>query len=243
LSHLLKISVKRLWKQSAGVNDSPHLNNGPSGISPCIYVIAGTNGAGKSSILGQALSRRGVSAFNPDDAAKKFLTADPSISVEQANSRAWSEGVRLLKSAIENRLDFAFETTLGGRTIAELLESATSTGIDLRIWYVALASVQLHINRVEARVRRGGHDIPHAAIHYRYDQSRLNLIRLLPVLRELWLYDNSFEADPYTGVAPQPRLIVHFKEKRIVTACALPETPDWAKPIVVECFRISPQRS
>jgi predicted ABC-type ATPase len=206
---------------------------------PCIYVIAGPNGAGKSSIVGQALGLRGIRAFNPDEAAKQVRIASPSLSIEETNSIAWHEGVRLVRRAIDERLDFAFETTLGGHTITELLGFATSSGIELRIWFVALASVELHIERVRARVQRGGHDIPVAAIRARYDQSRTNLVRLLPVLRELWLYDNSVDADFDSGFPPKPRLILHFKDKQVVTTCPLRETPDWAKPIVAECFRIS----
>jgi hypothetical protein len=81
---------------------------------PCIYVIAGPNGAGKSSIVGQALGLRGIRAFNPDEAAKQVRIASSSLSIEQTNSIAWHEGVRLLRRAIDERLDFAFETTLGG---------------------------------------------------------------------------------------------------------------------------------
>jgi predicted ABC-type ATPase len=207
----------------------------------CIYVIAGPNGAGKSSIIGDVISRRGVRTFNPDAAAKQVRSADPSLSTEESNSVAWHEGVRLLRQAIDDRLDFAFETTLGGHTITGLLESAAAAGIDLRIWYVALDSAELHIQRVKSRVERGGHDIPVDAIRARYDQSRLNLIRLLPVLRELWLYDNSVDSDPIAGLDPKPRLIVQVASRKVVATCELSETPDWAKPILAECFRISRQ--
>jgi predicted ABC-type ATPase len=211
--------------------------------APCIYVIAGPNGAGKSSIIGDVISRQGVRTFNPDAAAKQVRAANPSLSTEESNSVAWHEGVRLLRQAIDDRLTFAFETTLGGQTITELLESAAATRIDLRIWYVALTSAELHIQRVKSRVERGGHDIPVDAIRSRYDQSRSNLIQLLPVLRELWLYDNSLEADPEAGVPPKPRLIIHIAKTQIVATCPLRETPGWAKPIVAECFRISRPRS
>jgi predicted ABC-type ATPase len=69
----------------------------------------------------------------------------------------------------------------------------------VRVWYVGLSSPELHIARVRARVAKGGHDIPEPRIRERYDASRLNLIRLLPRLSELWVYDNSVEADPDAG--------------------------------------------
>src|SRR5579863_1553893 len=185
----------------------------------CIYVLAGTNGAGKSSVAGAMLLQRGVEYFNPDKAALQIRSANPGITNQEANSAAWRQGKRLLERAIAERLNFAFETTLGGRTMAGLLESAQSVGIEVRIWYVGLRSPELHIARVRSRVARGGRDIPDTTIRERYDRSRLNLIQLMPKLTELRVYDNSQEADPHAGVAPQPKLLLHLARARIVRSC------------------------
>jgi predicted ABC-type ATPase len=205
--------------------------------APRIYVVAGTNGAGKSSIAGAMLLRQRVEYFNPDEAARRILAANPGISQTQANGAAWHEGKRLLERAIAERLDFAFETTLGGRTITALLERAASRGFEVRIWYVGLDGPELHIARVRARVAKGGHDIPEPRIRERYDASRLNLIRLLPGLSELWVYDNSKEADPDAGVAPEPRLVLHVRHGAIVGPRDLSRTPEWAKAIVAAAMK------
>ena len=63
-----------------------------------------------------------------------------------------------------------------------LLEQAIEKGMAVRVWYVGLENVELHSARVRARVAAGGHDIPEAKIRARSDQSRLNLIPLLPEL-------------------------------------------------------------
>jgi predicted ABC-type ATPase len=205
--------------------------------APRIYVLAGTNGAGKSSIAGAMLLRQRVEYFNPDEAARRILAANPGISQTQANGAAWHEGKRLLERAIAERLDFAFETTLGGRTITALLERAASRGFEVRIWYVGLNGPELHIARVRARVAKGGHDIPEPRIRERYDASRLNLIRLLPSLSELWVYDNSKDADPDAGVAPEPRLVLHVRHGAVVGPRDLALTPEWAKAIVAAVMK------
>jgi predicted ABC-type ATPase len=202
-----------------------------------VYVLAGTNGAGKSSIAGAMLLRQRVEYFNPDEAARRILAANPGISQTRANGAAWHEGKRLLERAIAERLDFVFETTLGGRTITGLLERAASLGIEVRMWYVGLSSPEHHIARVRARVAKGGHDIPESRIRERYDASRLNLIRLLPSLSELWVYDNSEEADPDAGMAPEPKLVVHIRRGAIVGPRDLSRTPDWAKAIVAAAMK------
>lgn len=209
----------------------------PEGRAPRIYVLAGTNGAGKSSIAGAMLLRRRVEYFNPDEAARRILAGNPGISQTQANGAAWHEGRRLLERAIAERLDFAFETTLGGRTITGLLERAAAQGIEVRVWYVGLSSPALHIARVRARVAKGGHDIPEPRIRERYDASRLNLIRLLPRLIELWVYDNSREADPHAGVAPEPRLVLHLRRGAMIGPRDLSATPEWAKAIVAAAIK------
>jgi predicted ABC-type ATPase len=203
-----------------------------------IYVLAGTNGAGKSSIGGAMILREGATYFNPDEAARKILAANKGITQEVANSAAWDQGRRLLERAISERLDFAFETTLGGRTITRLLEVALSQGTELRVWYVGLNSLELHIERVKARVAGGGHDIPEGKIRERYDQSRRNLIKLLPKLTELWVYDNSEKADPATGAAPEPKLILHMEDRKIVATGDLAAAPEWAKAILVEAIKL-----
>jgi predicted ABC-type ATPase len=195
-------------------------------------VLAGTNGAGKSSIAGAMFRQAGVDYFNPDEAARRILAANPRISQVEANSAAWHAGRRLLERAIAERCHFVFETTLGGNTIPAVLEKASVSGIEVRIWYVGLSSPELHIARVRSRVARGGHDIPEATIRDRYDRGRLNLIRLLPRLTELRVYDNSDDADPHTGAAPEPKLLLHLVRGDIASSCDLRLTPEWAKPIL-----------
>jgi len=182
------------------------------------------------------LIEEGVEYFNPDEAAELIRVANPGITLEASQSAAWDEGRRLLERAINERLDYAFETTLGGRTIPALLEKAMEAGIEVRIWYVGLTNVELHIARVQARVKRGGHDIPEQRIRQRYPRSLLNLIQLMPNLTELRVYDNSLEADPHTGIAPEPRLIVHLNREKLLSVCELASTPAWAKPIVLKAL-------
>jgi predicted ABC-type ATPase len=183
--------------------------------------------------------RAGADYFNPDEATARILAANPGMTTAEANSAAWHEGKRLLEHAIAERLDFAFETTLGGHTITALLEQALAAGIDVRIWFVGLSSPELHMARVRARVARGGHDIPDAKIRERYDRSRINLIALMPRLTELRVFDNSVEADPHAGHAPRPTLILHLAKGHIVQMVDLAETPRWAKALVAAAVKIS----
>ena len=209
-------------------------------------MLAGCNGAGKSSVGGTALQQAGADYFNPDDAARRIAAANrnrsPPLRQDAVNAAAWSEGRRLLARTIDERLDFAFETTLGGNTIADMLERAATAGITVNVWFVGLATVELHLERVRRRVARGGHDIPAAKVRERYQRGRENLIRLLPHLAAVRLFDNSANADPDRGVAPTPRLLLDCRRGRIVApthlAALMAGTLEWAKPIVAAALKL-----
>jgi predicted ABC-type ATPase len=197
-----------------------------------IFVLAGVNGAGKSSIGGAMFREAGASYYNPDEAARLLRKANARLTQSEANSVAWQQGRRLLERAIAERLDYAFETTLGASTIPKLLAAAADAGSEVRVWYAGLDSVERHIERVRARVRKGGHDIPEADIRRRFDNSRLNLIHLMPKLAALRVYDNCEESDPARGLAPRPALVLHMERRKIVGPRNLAHTPEWAKPLV-----------
>lgn len=207
--------------------------------SPILYVLAGVNGSGKSSVGGAIIRKNSANYFNPDEAATKILKANPGLSSTEANAIAWQEGKRLLERAIVEHLDYSFETTLGGQTITELLEKAISAGLFVWVWYVGLDSIEHCIDRVRSRVAAGGHNIPVEKIRARYIQSPLNLIRLLPKLSRLLLYDNSAEGNPRQGKLPHPKLILELKAGRILKTCDLATAPEWAKPILAAALKLS----
>jgi len=202
-----------------------------------IWVLAGTNGAGKSSLAGAMIRESGGEYWNPDEAARELRARNPKLEQAEANALAWRLGVAQLDRALREGRDYFFETTLGGETIADRLEQAMEAGHDVRIWYAGLATPEAHLARVAARVRAGGHDIPEADVRRRFDRSRLNLIALLPQLTELKVYDNSTEADPARGRAPAPTLVLHMREGEIVGPRDLRKTPAWAKPIVAAALK------
>jgi predicted ABC-type ATPase len=204
-----------------------------------VYVLAGPNGAGKSSVIGAGLTEQGLAFFNPDDAAKRILAALPQLTKEQANSFGWQEGQRLLEEAVERGERFAFETTLGGRTVTSRLGSCLDGGGEVHMWFVCLDSAELCLERIRARVDAGGHDIPEADVRRRFDSARENLIRLLPQLTDLRLYDNSAHGNPDKGEEPAPRLILRIAKGTLVELCRPEEVPGWAKPIVMTAAALS----
>lgn len=195
-------------------------------------MLAGVNGAGKSSVGGELLRRMGKSWFNPDDYARDLLAAS-GCSPTEANAEAWQEGMRRLEIALAGKHSHAFETTLGGNSIPAKLREAAATH-EVLMWFCGLDSPEHHIARVRQRVARGGHAIPEAKIRERYIASIANLIALLPLLARLQVYDNSIDAILGQPM-PNPRLLLQLEAGRITwprDVQALRDIPDWAKPIM-----------
>jgi predicted ABC-type ATPase len=209
---------------------------------PVILVLAGVNGTGKSSIGGYLLTQGGDGWFNPDAFARELRRAT-GCSQEAANAAAWAEGVRRLDEAIAHGTNHAFETTLGGTTIAKKLRDAARTH-DVVVWFCGLSSPEQHVRRVAERVTHGGHDIPEAKIRERYPRALQNLIALMPHLSRLAVYDNSTDVGAGEAV-PDPMLVLRMDHGNVVypmpdDAAALAQTPEWAKPLVETAFRRRP---
>lgn len=200
---------------------------------PVLLVLAGVNGAGKSSIGGNVMLRRlGLTWFNPDTYTR-LLMEQVGLSLDQANPMAWQHGLDLLDQAVAAGHSHAFETTLGGATMAQRIAAASHTH-DVLMWFCGLSSVEQHIARVAQRVASGGHAIPEPRIRERWVQAPLHLIELMPHLHELRVFDNSAEAQAGQAVE-DPRLILHLQRGVVqfpVALADLQRTPAWAKPIV-----------
>ncbi len=203
-----------------------------------IIVLAGVNGAGKSSVGGEFLREAASSYYNPDEAARQIRAIHPRITLPDANGQAWQMGRALLERSITEKFAFAFETTLGGNTIPAVLRRAAEAGRPVEMWFVGLATVDLHLQRVAERVRKGGHPIPEAAIRQRWTRSRENLIALMPHLHHLRLFDNSTEADPTAGKSPEPVLLLELRQGRITAPADLTRTPDWAKSLIAAAVKL-----
>jgi predicted ABC-type ATPase len=203
---------------------------------PVLYVLAGVNGAGKSSIGGRLLTQAGLAWFNPDSFARALTEYGDGQT--EANAAALKEGIRRLDVAIARGRSYAFETTLGGQTILHKLIQATRTH-DIMVWFCGLRDAEQHLARVRLRVTQGGHDIPEEHIRQRCHTSLQNLIALMPHLAQLRVYDNS--ADVALGQAiPEPTLLLSLNAGRRTHPSTLAEaryTPDWAKPLVEAAFR------
>lgn len=198
-----------------------------------ITVIAGVNGAGKSSIVGSYLRRQGGEFFNPDEVTRHLLENNPSLSLSEANGHAWQLGYEQLKRAVDENKDYTFETTLGGNSICQALHQAIDNGVDVRIFFVGLVSPELHLQRVAERVLRGGHNIPEEKIRERWRNSIRNMLGLIPRCQAVRVFDNTKPADKN---GPKPICLFSISNGTLEEG-PIHNMPEWAKSLAAVALK------
>lgn len=169
---------------------------------PNVIVIAGPNGAGKST-LAPALLRDtfGILEFVNADTIAEGLSA---FAPEDASFDAGRVMLGRLHELASDGKDFAFETTLASRFYATWLRELQGYGYRVNLVFLWLNDVALAVERVRARVRAGGHDIPETTIRRRHERGLRNLFELyLPVADSWRIFDAS---------AKMPKEIARYSE-------------------------------
>lgn len=163
-----------------------------------LYVIAGCNGAGKTtasySILPEILD---CDEFvNADEIAKGLSPFRP----DKARIQAGRLMLQRIKFLIGHGQDFAFETTLATKSYKNLILEAKRNGYSVTLIFFWLSSPDLAVKRVETRVKEGGHNIPEKVIRRRYGNGLKNFFMIFKSIVDKWmLLDNSGE--PYKIIA------------------------------------------
>lgn len=157
---------------------------------PIAIVLGGINGAGKTTSSQRLLAEQlALMCFVNADAIARGLNA---FAVESVALQAGRVMLARLDELVEDRADFAFETTLSGRTYLAFLKSIRQKGYAVELYYFWLRSPEMAVSRVQSRVKSGGHNIPEATIRRRYGRSLAAFWNDYRHLADSWyLYDNS----------------------------------------------------
>ena len=155
-----------------------------------LYVIAGCNGAGKTTasftILPEILDCKEF--VNADEIAKGLSPFQP----EKVAVEAGRIMISRINNLLEDELSFAFETTLATKSYKNKILLARNKGYTVTLLFFWLQTIDLAKERVATRVLEGGHDIPKDVIQRRYINGIKNLFSIyIPIVDELMIFDNS----------------------------------------------------
>lgn len=157
---------------------------------PTCFIIAGPNGAGKTTFalryLPQIANCRNF--VNADFIAYGISPFD-SLSAKYEAGRLF---LREIHRNINKKLDFAFETTLAGRTHIGLLKELKQNGWKIVLFFLWIPDVSFSKRRIRERVKEGGHNIPDTTISRRFPRVMYNFIKIyIPLCDKIVCYDNS----------------------------------------------------
>jgi predicted ABC-type ATPase len=161
---------------------------------PNLYIIAGCNGAGKTTasltILPFMLNCREF--VNADNIAAGLSPFNPE-SVAVAAGRLM---LTRIDELMQSRVDFAFETTLATRSYVSLIKRARREGYQVTLFFIYLESPGVAIQRVADRVATGGHNIPQDVIERRYFRGLCNMINLYLPVCDTWVVMHTNDLGP-----------------------------------------------
>jgi len=184
---------------------------------PTIYLIAGCNGAGKTTFAKEFLPSIGVIRFlNADEIARGLSPLRPEVVAFKAGRVLLSE----LRELIDRRETFALESTLSGRTYVKFFEEAKQRGYIIELHFVWIPDVREAVRRVRQRVIEGGHDVPAEDIRRRFARSIQHLLADYASQATQWfLWDNSTPpakllAESFTHSIVDLRAFFSFHEEK-----------------------------
>ncbi|MBM9605771.1 zeta toxin family protein [Desulfopila inferna] len=186
-----------------------------------LWILAGGNGAGKSTFYNLYLAKHGIKFVNADLIAKEIS----SEGAEDVSYQAATIAAKIREDLIAKGVSFCFETVFSHESKIDFIAQAKAHGYKVILIYIHLTTPALNEARVQQRVAEGGHSVPPDKIHSRIPRTMKHIRTALTLVDEAWLLNNSLRDDPF-------RQTVVYKSgefKELVSPL-----PEWVKVILPE---------
>jgi len=186
-----------------------------------LWLLAGANGAGKSTFYNNYLASSGMSFINADLIAKQIAPDD----AEARSYEAAAIAAKLRSSYLHKGLSFCFETVFSHPSKIDFVAEAKSLGYEIILVYIHLQSSELNLARIAQRVSEGGHSVPEEKVLSRIPRTMAYIHDVLPLVDVARIYDNSFRTSPFVSVA-------ELRDGRL--KMIIKHLPEWAEQILVD---------
>ena len=192
-----------------------------SATDPTVVVLAGSNGAGKSTFYEHFLAGVGLPFINADFIARELDPEEPGKVAYQAAQLADRERRALVARKASFCMETVFSDPVGDKV--GFLKDAQKQGYSVFLIFIGLPSVELSIARVIQRTGVGGHDVPDEKLVERFPRTLENLRKAIPFVDLAIVFDNGSASEPY-------RHVVTFEHgKRVAKAKSIPA---WASALL-----------
>lgn len=162
-----------------------------------LWILAGGNGAGKSTFYQVALAPMGLKLINADLIAKVINPEHP----ENVSYEAAGIAERMREALLRQGTSFCFETVFSHPSKIDFIATAKTMGYETILVYIHLATAELNEARVQQRVSEGGHYVPSEKIHTRLPRTMRHIATAIALVDQAYLLDNSTHDDPFQQVA------------------------------------------
>ncbi len=184
-----------------------------------LWVLAGGNGAGKTTFYNLQLAKYGIKFVNADSIAKDIDPENP----ETVSYQAATLATKIREALISQDVSFCFETVFSHESKIDFIAQAKALGYKVLFVYIHLFDSSLYEARVKQRVSEGGHSVPIEKIHSRLPRTMKHIKTALPIVDEARILDNSSKDDPF-------KQIIVMKAGNYETK--IDPLPEWAKDLL-----------
>lgn len=159
-----------------------------------VYIIAGPNESGKTTFAKKFLPNYAKCEHfvNADLITQGLSPFSPRIAAMKAG-RLLLERIR---SLADKDLDFAFETTLSGKSYISFLKDLKQKGYSVNIFFLWIPNAELALNRIKDRVASGGHDVPEIDVKRRFHRGLYNFFHHYKPMADTWSLFNNADIIP-----------------------------------------------
>ncbi|VAX30994.1 hypothetical protein MNBD_NITROSPIRAE03-1945 [hydrothermal vent metagenome] len=161
-----------------------------------LWVLAGGNGAGKTTFYDNFLAPKGIKPVSADLIAKVIDPENP----EKVGYESAELARQIREDIIEQGIAFCYETVFSHVSKVDFLAKAKAMGYEVILVYIHLKTSELNEARVNQRINSGGHSVPVNKIHSRIPRTMKNIALALPLTDEARFLDNSSRDNPFQQV-------------------------------------------
>ena len=161
-----------------------------------LWVLAGGNGAGKTTFYNLYLAKYGIKFLNADLIAKDI---DPE-NTEGFSYHGATLAAKIGEDLISQGVSFCFETVFSHESKIDFIAQAKANGYKIILVYIHLFDSSLNEARVKQRVTEGGHDVTTEKNYSRIPRTMKNIKTALPIVDEARILDNSSKDDPFRQI-------------------------------------------
>ena len=161
-----------------------------------LWLLAGGNGAGKTTFFNLYLAKYGIKFVNADSIAKDMDPQRP----EDTSYQAATITAKIREDLIAQGISFCFETVFSHESKIDFLARAKANGYKIILVFIHLCDSSLNEARVKQRIAEGGHGVPPDKIHTRIPRTLKHIQTALSLVDDARILDNSSRDNPFRQI-------------------------------------------